>query len=176
MFIQDHKCDNWCFLQARVMFDGEMASLIAIAATNTVRVPKPIQVLNNPKGGSSIVLEYLEMKGMKNYENMFILSVYVWLYSIRYFFSGLRKYSKRLGHELAKLHQHNINLGLQARKLENTVTKPPQVKDADEVSPEDSGQPTYVTQFGFHTNTCCGFIPQENAWSDDWLVRYVKNI
>ena len=59
------------------MFDGEMASLIAIAATNTVRVPKPIQVLNNPKGGSSIVLEYLEMKGMKNYENMFILSVYV---------------------------------------------------------------------------------------------------
>lgn len=45
------------------MFDGEMASLIAIAATETVRVPKPIKVLDNPKGGSSIVLEYLEMKG-----------------------------------------------------------------------------------------------------------------
>lgn len=46
------------------MFDGEMASLIAIAATNTVKVPKPVKVLNNPKGGSSIVLEYLEMKGI----------------------------------------------------------------------------------------------------------------
>lgn len=46
------------------MFDGEMASLTAIAATNTVKVPKPVKVLNNPKGGSSIVLEFLEMKGM----------------------------------------------------------------------------------------------------------------
>lgn len=68
------------------------------------------------------------------------------------------------------MHQHNINLGLQARKLENTVTKPPQTKDVDQTAPEEGGPPTYVTQFGFHTNTCCGFIPQENAWSDDWLV------
>ncbi|KAE8749584.1 hypothetical protein FOCC_FOCC003572 [Frankliniella occidentalis] len=136
--------------KASIMFEGEMASLIAIAATNTVRVPKPIKVLNNPKGGSSIVLEYLEMK-------------------------GLRKYSRRLGHELAKLHQHNINLGLKAKKLENSVTKPPPTKETEEGTSEDGGgPPKYVTQFGFHTNTCCGFIPQENAWSDDWLTFFTQ--
>jgi len=56
-----------CFvLQARIMFDGEMASLKAIAATNTVRVPAPITVLDLPKGGACIVLEYLDMKGSDN--------------------------------------------------------------------------------------------------------------
>lgn len=58
------------------MFDGEMASLIAIAATNTVHVPKPIKVLNIPKGGSSIVLEYLEMKGIELEEHYyFVMSI-----------------------------------------------------------------------------------------------------
>lgn len=88
--------------------------------------------------------------------------------------SGLRKYSRRLGHELAKLHQHNISLGLQAKKLENTVTKPPQATPSEYV--EDGGPPKYVTQFGFHTSTCCGYIPQENSWSDDWLVSSMLSI
>ncbi|KAJ1530476.1 hypothetical protein ONE63_005375 [Megalurothrips usitatus] len=139
--------------KAKVMFDGEMASLIAIAATNTVHVPKPIKVLNNPKGGSSIVLEYLEMK-------------------------GLRKYSRRLGHELAKLHQHNINLGIRARRLENSVTKPKEAsketKDTEEGATEEAEPPKYITQFGFHTNTCCGYIAQENTWSDDWLTFFAQ--
>lgn len=83
----------------------------------------------------------------------------------------MRKYSRRLGHELAKLHQHNITLGVKARKLENSVTKPPAAKETEEGSAENgTGPPKYITQFGFHTNTCCGYIPQENAWSDDWLV------
>jgi fructosamine-3-kinase len=30
--------------QARLMFDGELASLEAIGKTNTVKVPKPIKV------------------------------------------------------------------------------------------------------------------------------------
>lgn len=90
-------------------------------------------------------------------------------------FAGLRKYSRRLGHELAKLHQHNITLGVQARKLENTVTKPPQATTSEEGSAEDGGPPKYVTQFGFHTNTCCGYIAQENTWSDDWLVSSLKS-
>ena len=28
----------------------------------------------------------------------------------------------------------------------------------------------HVTQFGFHVPTCCGIIPQENTWCDDWVV------
>lgn len=31
------------------------------------------------------------------------------------------------------------------------------------------GHPT-VKQFGFHIETCCGFIPQNNTWTNDWLV------
>lgn len=27
-----------------------------------------------------------------------------------------------------------------------------------------------INQFGFHVETCCGFIPQKNTWTNDWLV------
>lgn len=27
-----------------------------------------------------------------------------------------------------------------------------------------------VDQFGFHTVTCCGRIPQDNEWNKDWVV------
>jgi len=31
-----------------------------------------------------------------------------------------------------------------------------------------------ITQFGFHVETCCGFLPQNNTWTDDWLVyKYI---
>ncbi|PIO53890.1 hypothetical protein TELCIR_24759, partial [Teladorsagia circumcincta] len=32
-----------------------------------------------------------------------------------------------------------------------------------------------VKQFGFHTVTCCGFIPQPNDWCDDWATFFVRN-
>ncbi|XP_039292804.1 ketosamine-3-kinase [Nilaparvata lugens] len=71
--------------KARVMFDGELEGLKAIAATRTVTVPEPVVVLDNPDGGACIVMEYLEMK-------------------------GLRRYHQRLGEELAKLHLYNEQL------------------------------------------------------------------
>ncbi|XP_068678289.1 ketosamine-3-kinase-like [Montipora foliosa] len=70
--------------EARKMFDGELLSLETIYKTNTVRVPKPIKVLDNPSGKETIfVQEYLDMK-------------------------GLRKYQAQLGTELARLHLNNI--------------------------------------------------------------------
>ena len=33
-------------LQAKLMFDGEAASLQALLQTNTVHVPRPVKVLN----------------------------------------------------------------------------------------------------------------------------------
>ena len=44
------------------MLDGEFASLKAIAETNTVKVPKPISVLQNEKGETMLVMEHLELK------------------------------------------------------------------------------------------------------------------
>lgn len=35
---------------------------------------------------------------------------------------------------------------------------------------DDSEAPAFVSQFGFHTTTCCGFIPQNNDWKDNWVV------
>ncbi|XP_049813906.1 fructosamine-3-kinase-like isoform X1 [Schistocerca nitens] len=75
--------------QARLMFDGELESLKTIAATNTVRVPQPIVVLDNPRGGSVLVLEYVDMK-------------------------TLSKFSKQLGQQLARLHLHNSELKTKA--------------------------------------------------------------
>lgn len=28
-----------------------------------------------------------------------------------------------------------------------------------------------IEQFGFHTTTCCGYVPLDNTWSDNWIVR-----
>uniref|UniRef100_A0A8C0E3W6 protein-ribulosamine 3-kinase n=1 Tax=Balaenoptera musculus TaxID=9771 RepID=A0A8C0E3W6_BALMU len=47
--------------------------------------------------------------------------------------------------------------------------------------PQDAGQraegagPQYVTKFGFHTVTCCGFIPQVNDWQDDWPTFFTQH-
>lgn len=46
------------------MFEGEMASLTAILRTGTVRVPKPIKVLDAPGGGSMLVMEHLDMRSL----------------------------------------------------------------------------------------------------------------
>ena len=44
------------------MFEGEVASLTAILKTGTVKVPKPIKVLDAPGGGSMLVMEHLDMR------------------------------------------------------------------------------------------------------------------
>jgi len=31
-------------------------------------------------------------------------------------------------------------------------------------------EPIAVQKFGFPVATCCGFIPQNNEWLDDWVV------
>lgn len=49
------------------MFEGEMASLTAILKTGTVKVPKPIKVLDAPGGGSMLVMEHLDMRYLSRY-------------------------------------------------------------------------------------------------------------
>ena len=44
-----------------MMFDGELASLKAIEATNTIKVPHPIAVLEGPKG-HMFIMEHLDLK------------------------------------------------------------------------------------------------------------------
>lgn len=53
-----------CFIQAKLMFDGEMASLEAILKTETVKVPKPVKVIELDTGGCVFVMEHLDMRGL----------------------------------------------------------------------------------------------------------------
>lgn len=46
------------------MFDGEMASVEAILKTETVKVPKPVKVIELDTGGCVLVMEHLDMKSL----------------------------------------------------------------------------------------------------------------
>lgn len=50
--------------QARQMFLGEMASLEVILKTQTLRVPKPIKVVELPGDNTVQVMEHLEIKSL----------------------------------------------------------------------------------------------------------------
>lgn len=58
---------TWHFFnpsQAKSMFDGEMASLDAIIKTGTIKVPKPVKVIELDSGGCVFVMEHLDMRGL----------------------------------------------------------------------------------------------------------------
>ncbi|XP_025230117.1 ketosamine-3-kinase-like [Theropithecus gelada] len=78
------------------MFEGEMASLTAILKTNTVRVPKPIKVLDAPGGGSVLVMEHVDMR-------------------------HLSSHAAKLGAQLADLHLENKKRGETLLKEAGTV-------------------------------------------------------
>ena len=59
-----------------------------------------------------------------------------------------------------RMHLHNEELRKREQKKESSVHK----VDAEGTSG------SYVDKFGFHVTTCCGFIPQDNSWTDDWPV------
>ncbi|KAJ8251400.1 hypothetical protein GJAV_G00220940 [Gymnothorax javanicus] len=84
--------------QARLMFDGEAASLDAILKTGTVKVPQPIKVIDLNTGGAVFAMEHVDMR-------------------------SLSRYSAQLGDQLADLHLHNQRQKEQRDKEEQTVGK-----------------------------------------------------
>ncbi|NWI68690.1 KT3K kinase, partial [Todus mexicanus] len=108
--------------EARRMFEGEMASLEAILNTQTIKVPKPIKIVDVPGGSTLFVMEHLDMR-------------------------GLNRHSAKLGTQLADLHLHNQQLGEKLKKEASTVG-------------QGQKEVQFVDQFGFHTVTCCGYLPQ----------------
>ncbi|XP_029363738.1 ketosamine-3-kinase [Echeneis naucrates] len=122
--------------EAKLMFDGEMASLEAILKTETVKVPKPVKVIELDKGGCLFVMEHLDMR-------------------------GLSKHSKQLGEQLADLHLHNKRKMEKLMKEQQTVGKG-----------AGQGEMNAIEKFGFSVTTCCGYLPQNNEWQDDWVTFY----
>ncbi|KAI1239667.1 hypothetical protein IHE44_0011091 [Lamprotornis superbus] len=124
--------------RARRMFLGEVASLEAILKTQTVRVPKPIKVVELPGDNTVLVMEHLEMK-------------------------SLNRHSALLGTQLADLHLHNQQLREKMKREESTVGKG-----------QGQMEVQFVDQFGFHTVTCCGYLPQVNNWQSDWVSFFAR--
>lgn len=74
------------------------------------------------------------------------------------------KSQEKLGEQLAQLHGHNEHL----RQQEES--------DASRVGNYDNNaEVPYVTSFGFEMTTCCGSIPMNNEWVDDWESFFARN-
>lgn len=144
------------------MFNGEMSSLNKINETKTIRVPKPYFVVADPQSnGGGLVMEYLNVKSNLNWT--------------------------KLGSDLADLHLFNSVLGKKKKKLESWIGNPPvselpvdidinMKKDVSfNISNEVARNMEYVEQFGFEVTTCCGKIPQNNEWHDNWIEFYARN-
>ncbi|XP_037544346.1 ketosamine-3-kinase [Nematolebias whitei] len=125
--------------EAKLMFDGEMASLEAILKTETIKVPKPVKVIKLDTGECVFVMEYLDMK-------------------------GLCKFSKKLGEQLADLHLHNKRQMEKQEREQQTVGRGAGQSEA-----------AVVEKFGFGVTTCCGYLPQENEWQNDWVSFYSQH-
>ncbi|CAL9693226.1 unnamed protein product [Knipowitschia caucasica] len=93
--------------EAKLMFDGELASLQAILKTSTIKAPQPVKVIELDRG-CVIVMEHLNMK-------------------------GLNKHSQRLGEELADMHLSNKRLLEKLNKDEQTIGKGAGQMDTDAV-------------------------------------------
>ncbi|NXN79114.1 KT3K kinase, partial [Bombycilla garrulus] len=127
-----------CEGEARRMFLGEMASLEAILKTQTIKVPKPIKIVEVPGDDTVLVMEHMEMK-------------------------NLNRHSALLGTQLADLHLHNQQLREKMEKEGSTVGKG-----------QGQMELQFVDQFGFHTVTCCGYLPQVNNWHSDWVSYFAR--
>jgi len=84
--------------EALRMFEGEFESLSALKCSGVVKVPAPIKVISNPKGGAVLVMEYLDI-------------------------GGLSRCSKKLGEQMARLHLHNSELKQKATSCSQSVHK-----------------------------------------------------
>lgn len=123
--------------EAKLMFDGEMASLEAILQTSTIKVPKPVKVIELDRG-CVFVMEHLDMK-------------------------SLSKHSGALGEQLADMHLYNKIQLEKLNKEQQTVGK-----GAGQVEPDG------VAKFGFDVPTCCGYLPQDNNWQEDWVTFFSR--
>ncbi|XP_077314681.1 ketosamine-3-kinase-like [Lithobates pipiens] len=73
----------------------------------------------------------------------------------------ISRFAENLGEQLADLHLHNQRLLKTAQKASGTIGK-------------CSGNLQPVERFGFHTTTCCGYIPQVNEWQEDWATFFAS--
>ena len=45
------------------------------------------------------------------------------------------------------------------------------IEEEDRIGMQQMDQWKAIRNFGFHVTTCCGYIPLDNRWCNDWVVR-----
>lgn len=81
---------------ARLMFEGEVASLKALKNADQVRVPDPIKIVDIPTGGAALAMEFIDLTEISSQHEV-------------------------LGHKLARLHLHNDILRRRSLAKERTI-------------------------------------------------------
>ncbi|XP_040294692.1 ketosamine-3-kinase [Bufo bufo] len=76
---------------------------------------------------------------------------------------SLNRQSAVLGEQLADLHLQNQRLREKLDRESGIVGKGSGRSEVD-----------YVDRFGFHTVTCCGYLPMVNDWQEDWVTFYTR--
>lgn len=93
--------------EARLMFEGEAASLDALCSMQVVKVPAPIKVIPLPGSGCVFVMENLEITG------------------------GLSQHAATLGEQLARLHLKNEEISQIQARGEKFVHKGKELRAVD---------------------------------------------
>lgn len=131
------------------MFVAEAAGLAAIAATNAIRVPKPIT--HGTAGKQSyLVLEHLELSG--------------------------RGDTRLLGEQLAALHRCTpLSLSSARVKditndLSGAVSQPSRMASSFIRMRGEKESTETLPCFGFAQDTFIGTTPQPNVWKTDWIA------
>ncbi len=143
----------------RTGFVAEAAGLNEIAATQTIRVPKPITQGSSDAHGF-LVLEYLELVP--------------------------RGDAKRLGEQLAALHRYSLEKANQNTNNPTAIISPPpcrgRAREGVETLLSRRSTPILTfplqggrnnrapSQFGFSQDNFIGTTPQPNAWANDWIT------
>ncbi|XP_072178205.1 fructosamine-3-kinase-like [Diadema setosum] len=78
----------------------------------------------------------------------------------------LDQHAAELGEQMARLHLYNRKLKVAEEKGASKIGFFDRL--------EESGAQRYVSRFGFHTTTCCGYIPTDNTWTDDWTTFFAR--
>lgn len=183
-----------------IMFAGELESIKHIRATKTVRVPEPFFVIHDCQDFSAIVMEELNIESIrascarKLGEN---------LASLHDYNNKLMRFNKKASKWIGGL-QPSVKLAKEATSITSPstgeqsdgtnseeddqpyskhgmrlkaggLTNPVKLDGQypDRFIPESDTHE--VNQFGFDIPTSCGYIPQVNEWSDDWVSFYARH-
>ncbi|CAO4372076.1 unnamed protein product [Caenorhabditis nigoni] len=80
-----------------------------------------------------------------------------------------RKDWAKFGNLLARMHKTNSDLLLAGERRSRLLSFNSEISEDSVHLEQEEG----TAKFGFHVPTCCGRIPQENEWTDDWTKFFI---